>query len=474
MSSLSARSVAALLGDWRGAGGSPAYVALADRIRLLVLDGRMPIGARLAAERELAEQLHVSRTTVTAAYARLREDGYLESVRGSGSVAKLPGRLPVVEMPAAGLVDFSKAAMPASPFLADAAVRAASRLPAHLGSPGFDLLGMPELRASIAERYARRGLPTEPEQIMVTVGAQHAIALLARVLLSRGDRALVETPGYLHSFEALRSAGARLVTVPVSSEEGWDEELVEQVLRQSNPSLGYLMPDFHNPTGRSMPPAQRERILAMAARNGTVLVADETMGELSIDRGWETLPFAAYDGTKQTVTIGSVGKTVWGGVRIGWIRAERSVIQRLVRARSAGDLGTPALEQLIVLDLLERYDDVLEERRTLLRAGRAHLEDALRREFPHWTVPHVDGGLTAWVGLGAPVSSALTLQARANGLLIAAGPRFGIDGAFERFLRIPFSLAPAETDAGLAALRLAWSQVSNAPVLDQQDYAEVV
>jgi DNA-binding transcriptional MocR family regulator len=462
------------LGDWRDP-GNPAYLALADRIRLLVLDGRVPVGTRLAAERELAEALRVSRTTVTAAYARLRDDGFVESLRGSGSVARIPGRAPVAIDPlAGGLIDFTKAALPPTSLLAEAAVRAAHDLPTLLGTPGFDLLGHPDLRASIAANYARRGLPTDPEQIMVTVGAQHAIALIARVLLQRGDRALVEAPGYPHSFEALRAAGARLLPVPVTTEHGWDLEVMEQALRQSGPTLGYLMPDFHNPTGRTMSASHRERVLALAARNGTVLVADETMADLAIDGGDRPLPFAAYDATSTAIMIGSVGKTVWGGVRIGWIRAERPVIQRLVRARSAGDLGTPALEQLVVLDLLGRYDEVLAERREHLLAGRAHVERELARMFPDWSVPHVPGGLTMWVGLGAPVSSSLTLQARAQGLLIAAGPRFGIDGAFERFLRIPFSLPQEQMDAGLAALRTAWSQVSHAPVLEQPAFAEVV
>ena len=110
-----------------------------------------------------------------------------------------------------------------------------------------------------------------------------------------------------------------------------------------------------------------------------------------------------------------MGKTVWGGIRIGWIRAERPLIQRLARARSAGDLGTPILEQLIAARLLGRYDDILASRRAQLLAGRDHLTAALRGHFPEWQVPDVDGGLTLWVNLGAPVSSQLTIAARSRG-----------------------------------------------------------
>src|SRR6185312_11868715 len=135
MASLSARALASLLSGWRDSTTTAAYVALADRIRLLILDGRIPLGTRVPAERDLAAQLGVSRTTVTAAYGELRDSGYVSSVRGSGSVARLPARAPVaLDTGHAGYLDFSKATMPALPGLADAAARAAAELPAYLGA----------------------------------------------------------------------------------------------------------------------------------------------------------------------------------------------------------------------------------------------------------------------------------------------------------------------------------------------------
>jgi DNA-binding transcriptional MocR family regulator len=472
MASVSARILASLVDGWRQSSSAPAYSALADRLRLLILDGRIPLGTRVAAERDLAAQLGVSRTTVTAAYGELRDAGYLDSIRGSGSVARLPARAPIsIESAHAGYLDFSKAALPAIPLVAAAAQLAAEDLPAYLGDSGFDPIGLPVLRAAIAERYTKRGLPTEPEQIMVTIGAQHAIALLSRTLLGRGDSALVESPSYPHAFEALKLTGARLVPVSVTTESGWDEAALEQALQRTSPAMGYVMPDFHNPTGRSMSAELRERMLALAAAQGTTIVGDETMAELDIDRLDDPLPLAAYG---PAVLIGSIGKTMWGGLRVGWIRAERQLIQRLTRARSAGDLGTPALEQLVVARLFEHYDVILETRREQLRAGRDHLEGALAAAFPNWRMPHVDGGLTAWVNLGEAVSSQLTLAARNEGLLLATGPRFGIDGAFERFLRIPISYPREETDRAVAALGAAWATLARGPLLDQNFLAEVV
>ncbi|MGO4105300.1 PLP-dependent aminotransferase family protein [Leifsonia sp. YAF41] len=481
---MSARSLESLLGEWQS--GASAYVALADRIRLLTLDGRIPIDSRLPAERDLSTRLGLSRTTIAAAYRRLRESGFLVSVRGSGSIARLPGSAPALTVvDGGGILDFSKATMPALPALADAALAAAGDLPRHLGDSGFDPIGIPELRQAIADRYTARGLPTVPDQIMVTIGAQHAIALLSRVLIGRGDRALIETPTYPHAYEALRAAGARLVPVSVSagapgddeSTLGWDETALIQTLQRSNPVLGYLMPDFHNPTGQSMPVDQRERVLAAAARQGTVLIADETIAEFNIDRPGEYLPFAAYADSAMpatAVSIGSVGKSVWGGIRVGWIRAERPLIRKLVASRSANDLGTPILEQLIVTRLLADMPAILEQRRGVLRTSRDHLEARLADRFPEWQVPHVNGGITAWVNLGSPVSSQLALSARNHGLIVPAGPRFGIDGAFERFMRIPFCYSSDEIDRAVDALGRAWDALGQHPVPDTGYLADVV
>ena len=518
---LSARALETLLGEWRGAGAH--YQALADRIRLLVLDGRIPIDTRLPAERDLAGRLELSRTTVTAAYRALREAGFVASLRGSGTLTRLPGPV-LVPAPAQadGLLDFSKAALPAATTLAAAARAAAEELPHFLADSGYDPIGLPHLRATIAERYRSRGLPTEPGQILVTVGAQQAIALIARTFLSRGDRALIEMPTYPHAYEALRSAGARLVPVTVvpvdgaaravesadagarragatgdrasgsvrsvagasrgagheSGDDGWDSDAIEQAIARANPTLAYVIPDFHNPTGASMSATTRERLLAAAAGHGMIVVADETTADLDIDRAETFGPLGTYGqgraGDAPVIHIGSASKSLWGGLRIGWIRAERPIIRRLLAAKPANDLGTPIIEQLVVARMLPDMASIMEERRVQLRAGREQVRMLVAERFPEWTMPALDGGLAAWVGIGAPISSQLALGARNNGLSITAGPRFGLDGAFERFLRIPITYSSAETTRAFDALAAAWSSVLRHPVPDTGYLADVV
>lgn len=457
-SRISARALAAALGGWRTR--EPAYEALADGIRLLCLDNRIAPRTTLPAERELAAALHVSRSTVAAAYRSLRDSGHIWSLRGSGSVTRpLGSRDPGRAVPAEGMIDLQQASPPAWPGLAGVIADVASAAPSIVSRVGYDVLGRRELREAIARRYADRGVPTTPEEVLVTTGAQSAIHLVSSVLLGRGDRVLAETPTYPHAVDALRRAGARLVGVPVTADEGWDLDRAEQAFARTLPVMAYLMPDFQNPTGRTMSDRERRAILLAAERSGTVLVLDETTADLDIDRG----PVAAgfTDGEPETVVrIGSLGKTVWGGLRVGWVRAEGDLIRRLVAARPAHDLGTPELEQEIATRLLADFDTIVAQRSTLLRAGRDALADALAHRLPQWRLPQVHGGVAMWIELEAALSSALVMDARTRGLLLTAGPRFSIDGGHDRRLRIPFTAPPDDLTRAVDILAESWKHVA--------------
>lgn len=432
------KDLTTLLGEWESPGQS-AYQALADRIRLLIIDGRIPTRTRLPAERELADTLHKSRTTIVSAYGALKQTGHLVSLRGSGSVVALPhaSSRPSTHTQTS-LIDFARAAPAAISGLETIIQRATQNLPQTLSKTGFDLIGSRTLRERIARHYSAQQLPTHPDQIMITLGAQHAIALVARTLVRQADRVLVESPTYPHALDAFRISGGRLVTTPVTS-DGWDHERLRDTFERVRPSLAYLVPDFQNPTGASMPPDQRDAVIQQARRAGTTLVIDETTVDLDLGRGWTDVPFAARaDGTR-TVTVGSLGKSIWGGLRIGWIRADDDVIGSLHAARAAGDLGTPELEQLVAAEVFDDYGALVQRRIAQLRHHRDVLVHELRERLPQWEVPVPDGGTSVWVGLGAPISSALSLFGLTRGVSIIAGPKFGVDGAFERFIRIPYT-----------------------------------
>ena len=482
-SRISARGLAGALGGWRTR--APAYEALADGIRLLCLDNRLAPNTALPAERELAAVLGLSRTTVTAAYQSLRDSGHIDSLRGSGSVTlPLGRRAPRHVDTDADAIDLQQASPAAWPGLAGVMSEVAQDAASLIARAGYDLIGSLPLRASIAARYAASGVPTSPDQIMVTTGAQSAIQLVATTLLRRGDRALIETPTYPHAADALRSAGARLVAVPVTTDAGWDLDRAAQALTRTGPTLAYLMPRFQNPTGRTMSAGEQRAIAEAAERSRTTLVLDETTADLAIDdpepvRAFAmpyadavvpfadavvpfadaAVPFADIDADVELVRIGSLGKTVWGGLRVGWIRGDVALIRRLAAERPRRDLGTPEFEQAVATRLLARFPEIVAQRSLLLGEGRDALAVALADRLPEWKIPSVRGGVSLWVELDAPLSSGLVMAARDEGLFLSAGPRFAAVSGHDRQLRLPFTAPADDLRRAVDVLARVWPDV---------------
>jgi DNA-binding transcriptional MocR family regulator len=441
--------LARLLGDLPGE--RPFYAALARGIRALILDGGLALRVRLPAERDLAAALGVSRTTVTAAYDALRAESYIKSRQGAGSWTALPRGHGSVRAPAAGTVlgmpepeiDLGSAA-PGAPAVFDEAVAdAVARLPGYTPGPGYDPAGLGPLREAVAARYAARGLPTRPEQIVITAGAQHALTLVLEELLNPGDPVLVESPTYPHALDALRRRGARLIPAGVNA--GWDVELIATTMRQTAVRIGYLNPDFHNPTGHLMDDEQRGALAAAAKRCGAYLIADETFAELAVDHrppAGMPRPLGAYDTDGRIISIGSADKLFWGGLRIGWIRATSPLARRIATLRESIDLASPVLEQLIVRELLRRVEDVRAERAARLRASRDALVAALADVLPEWSCAVPAGGMSLWARLPGPVSSALAAAASRLGVRVVPGPLFGVDGLLEDYVRLPYVHSP--------------------------------
>ncbi|WP_338694288.1 PLP-dependent aminotransferase family protein [Streptomyces sp. Q6] len=445
----------------------PAYRALADGIRLLVLEGRVPVATRLPAERELALSMSVSRTTVAAAYEALRGEGFLESRRGAGSWTAVPAGNP---LPARGLeplppealgsmIDLGTAALPApEPWLTRAVQGALEELPPYAHTHGDYPAGLPALRTMIAERYTAHGIPTMPEQIMVTTGAMGAMDAICHLFAGRGERVAVESPSYANILQLMREAGLRLVPVAMADGlTGWDLDRWRQVLRDAAPRLAYVVADFHNPTGALADEEQRRSLVDAARSAGTVLVVDETMTELYFDAD-RVMPrrVCAFDPAGSTViTVGSASKAFWAGMRIGWVRAAPDVIRSLVAARAYADLGTPVVEQLAVNWLMNTggWENAVQLRREQALENRDALVAAVRRELPGWEFDVPDGGLTLWVKAGGLSGSRLAEVGERVGVRVPSGPRFGVDGAFEGYVRLPFTVGGAVADE--AAVRLA-------------------
>lgn len=456
---ISGPALATLLGHWRRPG--PAYAALADALRRAVLAGDLPLATRVPGERELAAALGVSRTTTTGAYGVLRDEGYLASRQGSGTVTALPrpraggtGRSRPRPLEDAALVDLTVAACGAPPELPEAARRAVEELPRYAGH-GYAPLGLDVLREAVADRYTARGTPTSPDQVLVTTGAQHAIALLLATHAGPGDRVVVEQPTYPHAVDAVRAVGARPVPVP-TGRGGTDVALLESTVRQVAPRLVYLVPDHQNPTGATLDADARARVRDLARRTGTVVAGDEALTDLTLD-GPPPAPWSGDGRSARVLAIGSMSKSHWGGLRIGWLRGPADLVTRLALARRTADLGTAVLDQLVAAELLRLGEDPLRRRRDQLRAGRDLLTSLLAEHLPSWRYAVPRGGQSLWVDLGSPVSSALSALALAHGVRVAPGPAFSVDGTLEDRLRVPFT-APAESLVrAVDGLALAWA-----------------
>jgi hypothetical protein len=459
MRTISARNVAQLLGPEPLS--RPAYRSLAAAVRRLVSDGRILVDTRLPSERALMSQLGLSRTTVGAALDLLREEGFIVTRRGSGSITALPEGRSGLPLSGAGLVptdlpedviDLTYAVLPAAAGLTRAYERALEHLPRHLATAGYHPRGLPELREALAVWYERRGLPTDPGDVIVTCGAHAALSAVLRAALDPGDRVLLETPTYPNAIVGVRRSGLRPVPFPIDP-LGWEPEHLELTSRQAGARMAYLVPDFQNPTGRLMSADERATIGDVLHRTRTVPIIDETFVELGLDAR-PPAPFAAS--SPAAITLGSSGKAWWGGLRVGWVRAPHALAAPILEARHSLDLGTAVLEQLVLIELLRVGEPLLDERRADARRRRDAMVTALQTHVPEWRFSVPPGGLNLWCELPVDRGDSLSRVAESAGVRLARGTQFGTDGGMDRFVRIPFSVPIDETDEVGRRLAEAW------------------
>jgi len=466
---IGAIALADLLGHWPAADG-PLYRLLAARVARLADTGELPPGLRLPPERDLAAALSVSRNTVAAAYQLLRDEGMAESRQGAGTRIVPHRTTPAAVHRAngffAGLLetsdldaDLTLAVVDCAPQVAaalaePATVLGAAALDAVTSTSGYFPLGLPVLREAIAGHLTGRlGLPADPGQVIVTTGGQQAMDLLIRCEVLPGQPVAVEDPTFPGVLDALYRAGVRVIGMPAGA--GLDPERLEHVVRTHRPAMVYLIPTHHNPTGLVMPAGHRRRVARLAAAHpDTLFVDDMTLAELPLGDTPPPAPLAALAPRQPNlVSVGSLSKVYWGGLRTGWIRASAGLIARVAAAKAAADLGSPAFPQAVTAALLnDRHDDILKWRGEWLRDRHDALTGALRAALPGWTWPEPDGGLTLWVRLpGAADSSAFAQAALRHGVAVVPGRLLsasggggggGGGGLASHHLRLAFTQAP--------------------------------
>ena len=441
---------------------------LATALESAVLRGTIAAGTRLPSERDLAQRLGISRSTVVAAYDRLKADGRAHTQRGSGTYAGPPGPLARGRFSPGHLasivdnrdgprqsVEFTIAALPGSRELGPAGERLAKQLQKlSKETPGYVPLGLPALRREIARGYTARGLPTDPDQIIVTSGAQQAIALVAQ--LFRGERVAMEDPTNPASLDAFRAAGADIVAIAVDADGVVVDEL-ERLPAARMPLGVYAATTYNNPTGTVLSPARREKLAALAAREGWTIVEDETLCDISMHDVEPPLPIAALESGATVLTIGSACKLFWGGLRIGWVRGEAHMISRIAPLKIVADLGTSLVGQALCAELLPLRDRVRAERRAQLAARYRTLVGALERELPAWSCNDPRGGSSLWIELPYGDSASFAVEAARYSVTLAPGPVFSSAERHARRLRLPFVLDPDVLIEGVDRLAAAWN-----------------
>jgi DNA-binding transcriptional MocR family regulator len=488
---IGAHALADLLGRWPAADG-PLYRLLAARIARLADTGELPAGLRLPPERELAAALSVSRNTVAAAYQLLRDEGMAESRQGAGTRIVPHRTTPAAVHRANGFfsgllensvvdADLSLAVVDCAPQVAAALAdpgtvlgRAGGTDPVTATS-GYFPLGLPALRAAIAGHLAGRlGLPADPAEIIVTTGGQQALDLLIRCEVLPGQPVVVEDPTFPGVLDALYRAGARVIGLPAGA--GLDPDRLEHVVRTHRPAMVYLIPTHHNPTGLVMPAGHRRRVARLAAEHpGTLFVDDMTLAELPLGDGvlgdqapgGGAPPLAALAPRQANlVSVGSLSKLYWGGLRTGWIRASPGLIARAAAAKAAADLGSAAFQQAITAALLnDGHDGIVAWRRAWLRARHDALSGALRAALPGWTWPEPRGGLTLWIRVGGD-SSAFAQAALRQGVAVVPGRLLsasGDAGGAGEYLRLAFTQPPDVLARSVPALASAAAARSMPP-----------
>lgn len=427
---------------WLSPTDGPIRAHLALAIRQAIGTGHLPAGTRLPPERSLAAALHVSRPTISAVVEDLRASGMLTSRQGSGSwvtEGHTPHRptVPFVELfRANGSIDLASATAPDASLLPPMRVENADLLGVQPAN-GLTPLGMDQLRQRIADRH-RYDAPHTPDpsidQVVVTSGAHHALGLIIAACAPRGSSVLVEETTYGGLIDMIHANGCVPVGIP-RDEDGPLPDALSSLLRTHRPSLVILVSSVHSPTGTVSSPPRAHALAEVLSSAETHVVLDETYADLEFSPAIPTLANALGDGA---VRVGSLSKTLWTGLRTGWIIASPELCTDIARRRFRQfDLGPSIPSQLFALQALEHFDDIVQKRRVQLIERSAWLIDALTTTYPDWSLSRVDGGLALWAEIHQD-GSIFADQASARGVAVLPGSACRADGQATPHIRLCF------------------------------------
>jgi 2-aminoadipate transaminase len=456
----------------RTAGAAPLFRQIQTGIRAAVLSGLLGDGARLPAERVLAAELGVNRTTVMRAYQELAADGFVAARPGRGTTIALPDSTDSgLETGAAAadegmswlltLPSFGNGALGTDP----GALRDIAEMSARpdfitfaAGAPGSDLIpvsalqtalnealaahggdvlgygpveGLAAMRDALVAHASSRGVHASAPEVMVLSGATQGLALAARALIEPGDEVVVEAPTYVGILQTFAMAGARVIGVPLDR-HGIRLDELSAVLSRRRIRLIVVQPTLHNPTNTTMPIERRERLLALAERHGVPILEDDAYGDLWHDHSGPP-SLKALDRRGIVLYVSTFSKTVAPGLRLGWCVGPKAMINRLTLVKQFADLQSSTLSQLAVAGFLRDgvYDRHIRAVRDAYNARRSAMLAAVAA-VPGLSVESGNqGGLYVWCALPSGVSARVLAGAAARaGIGVLAGDLFYPSGWF--------------------------------------------
>jgi DNA-binding transcriptional MocR family regulator len=458
------RPIAAAMSGWADGGHGNLSQRLAYGLRRLIDAGLLPVGAPLPPERRLAEELAVSRSTVTAALDLLRGDGLLVSTQGRGTFvagvaddleAGAANRMAVHLVAGAGGIDLAVGNPADVSHLPPVSIDLADLLASGAG-PGFQPLGLPALRAAIAEIHTAAGVVTHPDEVHVTSGAHQAISLVL-ALAGRGERIAAETPGYPGMFDILEGNGHQLAPLH-ADRAGVLPESLRGALGAGGARIVYIQAGAQNPTGVVTSPARLRALAAVLDEHDAMVVEDSTLADL-VFAGRPPTDLAQLCRRATVVSVGSFSKVLWGGLRVGWMRAPMPIVDRTLHRRLAQDLGPSTPAQLLTLALLPHLAEITANRRAFLAANVERGAALVRAEIPEWSLTEPAGGSALWVDTGLHDTDGLVQVAHRHGVHLAPGS-IAVEGRRpDPHLRICVDRPWPLVDAGLRRVGAAWREL---------------
>lgn len=450
---------------------SPFYLQIATLIKAKIVDGSLTTGEKLPAERELALLFEVSRTTAISAYRYLEKGGYVHIRNGSGTYvsdrytfeSKTNSKIPWPQL----LKPYTQSSMATlmSELMVSNVLEDKISLDAGMPDPNYypiDILSkihrdyLPELkprdfghipvhgyeplRHTITQMLGSQGVKCHPDEVIILSGSQQGLYLTARVLIEPGDYVLIQAPTYLGAIQVFQSLGARVLSLPQG--KNFPFEILEDYLTRYRPKLLYCIPTFRNPNGTVMPTGERKKLIQLAARYRLAILEDDPYSDLY----YEDSPppsLKSLDNYGGVIYLGTFSKVLMPGLRLGYMVAHPSFVNRIIMEKQYIDLHSSNISQWL-LDLFIK-DGYLAKHLIMMRRVYRNRRDAMAEALNQglksklsFQIPQ--GGFYIWCEINENISSKKLLQeALKTGISFIPGEAFYATAEETKEFRLCFS-----------------------------------